>query len=120
MCRSSGQNGIPEGSHFVIPSRAGMNFVSRKICWIGENGVDVGKFYFVVESLFLRNNSGKHSIVGIDVRVPSLNFRNGRNAGQNHGSVWILLENSTHEFLHCLAQTIRWRDTKDIVGSKQD
>jgi hypothetical protein len=27
-CRISGQNGIPEGSHLVIPSRAGINFVS--------------------------------------------------------------------------------------------
>ena len=72
-----------------------MNFVSRKIGWIGENGVDVGEFYSVVESLFFRHNSREHSIIGIDVRVPGLNFRNGRNAGQNHGSVWILLENST-------------------------
>jgi hypothetical protein len=29
-----------------------------KICWVGENEVDVGKFYFVAESLFLRNNPG--------------------------------------------------------------
>ena len=119
-CRISGQNGIPEGGHLVISSSTGMNFVSRKICWVGENGVDVGKFYFVVVSLFLRNDSGEHRIIGIDVGIPGLNFRNGRNAGQNHGSVWILLENSTHESLHCLTHPIRWRDAKNIVGSKQN
>src|SRR5712664_267845 len=117
-CRITGQNGIPEGSHLVIPSRAGMNFISRKICWIGENGVDVGEFYFVVESLLLRNNSGEPGIIGIDFCVPGLDFSNGRNAGQNHGGVRISLENSTHECLHCLVHPIRWRNAKDIVGSK--
>jgi len=68
----------------------------------------------------LRNDSGEHSIIGIDVRVPGLDFRNGGMLARTTVVFGFCSKIVLTSFSHCLVHPIRWRDAKDIVGSKQN